>query len=160
MRVPYGIFHKCSYQLISTQSQAQGLPQKNVKGHFNCQVFCFSQICREGPCTATATQQRGPKGLDRTAYSSSPGQALVGWDKNTRLTVPGAENAGRGKGTTGGVWRDSTKQSNCVFTTAGTAFLHFNLALPEPSRGLCFCSPPYPRHLRSLPSLCRLDTDL
>lgn len=119
---------------------------KRCKRHFNCLVFCFSQICRKGSCTATAplTQQWGPsQSTLQNCLQSPPGQVLTGWDKDIRLTVHRVQNAGRKRRD---CRRSSARQHKAIklpFTTAGTAFPRHLHVLFE-SRGLCFRSLPYP----------------
>ena len=79
MRVLYCLFHQRSYPLIGSKPGTRAAA-KSVKRHFNCPVFCFSQIRRKGSGIATAslTQQQSPQGLDRAACSHPLGRHS--WD--------------------------------------------------------------------------------
>lgn len=69
----------------------------------------------------------GPQRTLQNHVQSSPGQALVGWDKTTRLTVHSVQNAGRKRRDYRRSLERQHKAIKLYLTTAGNACpLHFH----------------------------------
>lgn len=78
----------------------------------------------------------------RELQTVTPGAALVGQDKTARLAVHGVQNAG----TTAGLGEAAQSNQTAFHGSRDCLPSTFQRALREPSRALCFCSLPYPRH--------------
>lgn len=79
-------------------------------------------------CYSISHPAAGSQRTSQSCVQSFPGQALVGWDKTTRLTVHRVQNAGRKRRDYRRSLERQHKAIKLHFTTAGTAFpLHFNV---------------------------------